>query len=46
MFWVILIILIILLIFIIIERINTASLVKYFELGNVIVFGKKRKEIE
>ena len=43
MFWVILILLIIILIFVIIERINTANLVKYFELGNVIVFGKKRK---
>ena len=43
MFWVILILLIIVLIFVIIERINTSSLVKYFEMGNVIVFGKKRK---
>ena len=43
MFWVILIILIILLIFVIIERINTSNLVKYFERGNVIVFGKKGK---
>ena len=43
MFWVILILLIIVLIFVIIERINTASLVKYFVRGNVIVFGKKRK---
>ena len=43
MFWVILILLIILLIFVIIERINTANLVKYCEIGNVIVFGKKRK---
>ena len=43
MFWVILILLIIVLIIFIIERINTANLVKYFELGNVIVFGKKRK---
>ena len=43
MFWVILILLIIVLIFVIIERINTSNLVKYFERGNVIVFGKKRK---
>ena len=43
MIWVILILLIIVLIFFIIERINTKNLVKYFELGNVIVFGKKRK---
>ena len=34
---------IIVLIFVIIEKINTSNLVKYFELGNVIVFGKKRK---
>ena len=30
-------------IILIIEKFNTLALVKYFELGNVIVFGKKRK---
>ena len=43
MFWVILILLIIVLIFVIIERINTSSLLIYFVMRNVLVFGKKRK---